>query len=42
MDYEDGDLLLAGAACAGCWVTVQGCVHRLGGDLNDGLAAQFQ
>ena len=24
---------------AGCWVTVQGCVCRLGGDLNNGLAA---
>jgi len=42
MDYEGGDLLLAGAACAGCWVTAQDCVCRLGGDLNNGLAAQFQ
>jgi len=44
MVYEGGDLLLAGAACAGYWVTVtaQGCVRRLGGDLNNGLAAQFQ
>jgi len=23
MDYEGGDLLLAGAACAGYWVTAQ-------------------
>jgi len=42
MDYECGDLLLAGAACAGCWVTEQGCVCRLCGDLNNGLAAQFE
>jgi len=42
MDYEGGDLLLAGAACAGYWVTAQGCVRRLGSDLNNGLAAQFQ
>jgi len=27
---------------AGCWVTVQGCVCWLCGDLNNGLAAQFQ
>ena len=27
---------------AGCWVTVQGCVCRLYGDLNNGLVAQFQ
>ena len=26
----------------GCWVTAQGCVCRLCGDLNNGLAAQFQ
>jgi len=26
----------------GCWVTAQGRVCRLGGDLNNGLAAQFQ
>jgi len=26
----------------GCWVTVQGCASRLGGDLNNGLAAQLQ
>ena len=42
MDYEGGDLLLAGAACAGYWVTAQGCDCRLGGDLNSGLAGQFQ
>jgi len=42
MDYEGGDLLLAGAACAGYWVTAQGCVCRLGGDLNSSLAGQFQ
>ena len=43
MDYEGGDLLLAGAACAGCWVThCPGCVCRLGGDLNSGLVGQFQ
>jgi len=34
MDYEGGDLLLAGAACAGCWVTAQACDCRLCGDLN--------
>jgi len=39
MDYEGGDLLLAGAACAGYWVTAQGCVCRLCGDRNNGLAA---
>jgi len=38
MDYEGGDLLLAGAACAGYRVTEQGCVRRLGGDLNNCLA----
>jgi len=27
---------------AGCWGTAQGCVCRLCGDLNNGLAAQFQ
>ena len=27
---------------AGCWVTAQGCVCRLCGDLNNGLAAHFQ
>jgi len=27
---------------ASCWVTAQGCVCRLCGDLNNGLAAQFQ
>ena len=47
MDYEGEDLLLAGAACAGYWVTAQGCVCRLDSDLNSGLAdsgleAQFQ
>jgi len=42
MDYEGGDLLLAGVACAGCWVTAQGCVRRLCGDLNNSLAAEFQ
>jgi len=44
MDYEGGDLLLAGAACAGYWVTVQAVCCRLGGDLNGGLAlaVQFQ
>jgi len=42
MDYEGGDLL-AGWRClsvADYWVTA--CVCRLGGDLNSGLAAQFQ
>jgi len=42
LDYEGGDLLLAGAACAGYWVTAQGCVRRLGSDLNNGMATQFQ
>jgi len=42
MDYEGGDLLLAGAASAGHWVTAQGCDCRLGGDLNSGLAGQIQ
>ena len=42
MDYEGGDLLLAGAAYAGYWVTAQGCVCMLCSDLNSGLAAQFQ
>jgi len=48
MDYEGGDLLLVSAACL-CRLS-QGCVRRLGGDLNNGLAkwilfglaAQFQ
>jgi len=42
MDYEGGDLLLAGVACAGYWVTAQAVCCRLGGDLNGGLAVQFQ
>ena len=42
MDYEGGDLLLAGAAGAGYWVTAQAVCCRLGGDLNSGLAVQFQ
>ena len=42
MDYEGGDLLLAGPACGRYWVTAQGRVFRLCGDLNNGLAAQFQ
>jgi len=42
MDYEGGDLLAGWrAACAGYWVTAR-AVCRLGGDLNSGLAAQFQ
>jgi len=31
-------LLLAGAPCAGYWVTAQGCDCRLGGDLNSSIA----
>jgi len=42
MVYEGGDLLLAGAACGRLFVTAQDCVCRLCGDLNNGLAAQFQ
>ena len=41
MDYEGGDLLLAGAAGAGYWVTAQAVCCRLGGDLNGGLAVSF-
>ena len=37
MDYEGGD-----AASAGYWVTAQAVCCRLGGELNGGLAVQFQ
>ena len=39
--YEGGDLLLAGAACAGCWVTAHACVCRLCGDLNTAWRLSF-
>jgi len=44
MDYEGGDLLAGWRClCAGYRVThCLCCVCRLGGDLNSGLAAQFQ
>jgi len=42
MDYEGGDLLAGWRSSSGYWVTAQGCVCRLGGDLNCGLAGQFQ
>jgi len=42
MDYEGGDLLLAGAAGAGYWVTAWAVFAGLAVTYNSGLAAQFQ
>jgi len=41
MDYEGGDLLLAGAAVAGCRVTAQACVCRLCADLKTAWRLNF-
>jgi len=43
MDYEGGDLLLAGAACG--WLLghcADLCMQALGGDLKNGLPVQFE
>jgi len=43
MDYEGGDLLLAGAACGRLLGHCTGlCLQAVGGDPKNGLAAQFQ
>jgi len=42
MDYEGGDLLAGWRCLCRLLRHAQGCVRRLGGDLNSGLAGQFQ
>jgi len=43
MVYKGGNLLLAGTACGRLLGHCPGlCLQAMGGDLNNGLAAQFQ
>jgi len=42
MDYEGGDLLAGWRCLCRLLGHCPGCVCRLGGDLNSGLAGQFQ